>query len=242
MTDETDETDEGTLEQRLPGYRYGIVLFLLLATFIFECGAFSGVWAGFFTVTLQCATLLAAFLAAGVSRRLMRIASFVSLGALGAALVAALLDSNFESGWYLALSFLLVLAAPVVIVRSIIRRRVVDIRTVLGALCIYVMLGMLWAFLFGAVGSFSSTPFFTQTNNATSADYVYFSFVTLTTTGYGDLTAISGLGRAVAVLEALSGQLYLVTIVSLLVAQIAKSALPGLREKAGDAAAPRDES
>jgi len=234
------DPDEGTIEERLPGFRYGIVLLLLLATFIVEASAYDGAWYRVVTVALDGLTLVAAFLASGVNRHLMRIACVVAILAVVAAVVAAANDTSSTGAVFAILSFLLVIAAPVVIARAIIRRGVVDIHTVLGALCIYVMLGMLFAFLYGSIGASISEPFFAQTTNATSADYLYFSFVTLTTTGYGDFTAATGLGRAVAVLEALSGQLYLVTIVALLVARMATSAMPRLREKDDVPAAPPD--
>jgi hypothetical protein len=79
---------------------------------------------------------------------------------------------------------------------------------------------MFFAFLFTGIGNAASGPFFAQEVHATSADYQYFSFVTLTTTGYGDLTAAGNLGRSFAVLEALTGQIYLVTIVALLVSNL----------------------
>lgn len=218
------------VQERLAGFRYGIVLLLLFATFIVESAGGTGVWERVVTVGLQAATLVAAFVAAEVGHRLMRIAIIVAFVAFLTSLIAALTDSQTESGWFLVLSFLLVFTAPVVIARSIVRRGVVDIHTVMGALCIYVMLGMLWAFVFGAVDSFAPEPFFAQTAHATSADYLYFSFVTLTTVGYGDLTAAGGLGRALAVLEALVGQLYLVVIVALLVARMA-TRTPRVREK-----------
>ena len=234
------DSDEGTLEARLPGFRYGIVLLLLLATFIVEASAYDGAWYRVVTVALDGLTLVAAFLASGVNRHLMRVAWVVAILAFVAAVVAAANDTASTGAVFAILSFLLVIAAPVVIARAIIRRGVVDIHTVLGALCIYVMLGMLWAFLYGSIGASISEPFFAQTRTASSADYLYFSFVTLTTTGYGDFTAATGLGRAVAVLEALSGQLYLVTIVALLVARMATSAMPRLREKEDAPAAPPD--
>ena len=77
----------------------------------------------------------------------------------------------------------------------------------------------LWV-LTGAVGTIQSDPFFAQQAHATVADYLYFSFVTQTTVGYGDLTAAGGFGRALAVLEALIGQLYLVTVIALLVSNL----------------------
>jgi hypothetical protein len=79
---------------------------------------------------------------------------------------------------------------------------------------------MFFAFLYTGIGNAMSHPFFAQQQHATSADYQYFSFVTLTTTGYGDLTAAGNLGRSFAVLEALTGQIYLVTIVALLVSNL----------------------
>lgn len=223
------DPDEGPLEQRLPGYRYGIVLLLLFGTFVLESAGFEGPWARTATVAFQGATLVAAFSASGVNRHLMRIAGVVAITALATSIVAASTDSQASGALFGVLSFLLVFAAPVVIARAIVRRGVVDIHTVLGALCIYVMLGMLFAFTYATVGHLISDPFFAQKADASSADYLYFSFVTLTTTGYGDLTAAGGLGRAVAVLEALAGQLYLVTIVSLLVARMATSAMPRRR-------------
>ena len=65
-------------------------------------------------------------------------------------------------------------------------------------------------------------PFFVQEATATTADYLYFSFVTLCTVGYGDLTAAGGLGRAMAVFDALIGQIYLVTVLALLVSQLGR--------------------
>jgi hypothetical protein len=79
---------------------------------------------------------------------------------------------------------------------------------------------MLFAFVFGAIGAFSSEPFFAEQTSQTVADYLYFSFVTLCTVGYGDLTAREGLGRATAVIEMLTGQLYLVTVVALVVSRM----------------------
>ena len=114
----------------------------------------------------------------------------------------------------------LVVLAPIAIARSAVRRRVVDVRTILAALCIYVLFAMMWAFVYTMFGNLGSADFFAQTHLPTSADYLYFSFVTQLTVGYGDLTAATNAGRACAVLEALLGQLYLVTIVAVLVSRI----------------------
>lgn len=93
--------------------------------------------------------------------------------------------------------------------------------TILGALSIYLLIGTFFAALFRAVAAFSNEPFFV-TKAARTVDYLYFSFVTLTTTGYGDLTARTDLGRMLAVTEALLGQLYLVSVVALVVGNIGR--------------------
>ena len=110
--------------------------------------------------------------------------------------------------------------APIAIAWSVFRRGVIDERTILAALCVYVLLGMLWAYVYTVIGNFGSSAFFAQAVQPTSADFLYFSFITLLTVGYGDLTAAGNLGRACAVLEALFGQIYLVTIVALLVSRL----------------------
>ncbi len=200
-------------------YRFGLVLLLLLVTFVvLMTGGTSG-WLRPVTVVLTGATLLAALVAADASRRVRRLAtvavaiasltslSLVTLGKSGAALQGIL-----NAG--------LVVFAPIAIARSVLRRRVIDIRTILAALCVYVLIGMLWAFVYSAVGNTGSRDFFAQPGARTSADYLYFSFITQLTVGYGDLTAAGNLGRSLAVLEALLGQIYLVVIVAVLVSRL----------------------
>jgi hypothetical protein len=219
---------EGGSEARLPAYRYGIVLLLLFATFIFLAIGPTGDWVPLVAVVLQGATLLAALSASGSSRRLWRIALVVVVISLVSATIGLIIGDKNLTGSLFVLNLLLVAGAPIVIVHALVRRRVIDIQTVLGAVCVYVLLGMLWSFAYAAIGTIQSAPFFAQQAHATVADYLYFSFVTQTTVGYGDLTAANGFGRALAVLEALIGQLYLVTVIALLVSNLA----PGRRRRA----------
>jgi hypothetical protein len=215
------EEAESRVHTHVPEYRFGVVLLLLFATFVFLASGPTGDWVAVVAVVLQGATLLAALSASGVSRGLWSLAVAVVLVALVAAGWQVVAGGDKVSASLFLLGLLLVGAAPVVIVRSLIRRGVIDLRTVLGALCVYVLLGMMWSFAYTAIGTLASEPFFEEQATATVADYLYFSFVTLTTVGYGDLTAASGFGRALAVLEALIGQIYLVTVIALLVSQLA---------------------
>jgi drug/metabolite transporter (DMT)-like permease len=210
---------ESWLEGNLPGYRFGLVLVLLLITFVFMASALQGAWVAVVATALQGLTVLAAFRASEVSRRLFRFAVFVVAVALLGALGSQFFDSSSDSkGAFYLLSALMVAAAPIAIARALWKRPVIDVHTVLGAICIYVLVGMMFAFTYATIDLLGSDPFFVQTNFATTADYLYFSFVTITTVGYGDFTAASGLGRALASLEALLGQVYLVTVVAAIVA------------------------
>jgi Ion channel len=200
-------------------YRFGLVLTLLLATFVFLMAASTSKWVRPVSVALTGATLLAALFAADVSPRLRRLAALVaSIAFVGSFSLVALGRSGEGAG--ALLNACLVAVAPIAIARSVLRRRVIDVQTILAALCVYVLFGMLWAYVYSAIGNFGSSAFFAQAiQQPTSADFLYFSFITQLTVGYGDLTAAGNLGRACAVLEALLGQIYMVTIVALLVSR-----------------------
>ena len=87
----------------------------------------------------------------------------------------------------------------------------------LGALCAYVLLGLLFAFVYLAVDELREAPFFAQEGPHAQSEFLYFSFVALTTLGFGDLSPAVGLPQALTVLEALTGQIFLVTLVARLV-------------------------
>jgi hypothetical protein len=91
---------------------------------------------------------------------------------------------------------------------------------VLGALCVYLLGGLLFAYLFFLIDVHDQGHFFVQATNPPNADFLYFSMVTLTTLGYGDLTASESVGKMLAVTEALAGQMYLVSVVAVLVSRI----------------------
>jgi hypothetical protein len=108
------------------------------------------------------------------------------------------------------------------VARDMFQRRVVDIQTVLGALSLYILVGFFFASMFSLTADAGSGPFFSRGDDGTPADHLYFSLTTLTTTGYGDLAAVAGVGRAFAVFEVVLGELYLVTVIAILVAVAAR--------------------
>jgi hypothetical protein len=90
-----------------------------------------------------------------------------------------------------------------------------------GAVCAYLLLGLMWAAAYAFVAQIVAKPFSVAMDagdtKAAIAHFVYFSFVTLTTVGYGDIAAIHPLARTLVTMEALTGQLYPAIIIGSLV-------------------------
>jgi hypothetical protein len=181
-----------------------------MVTIVWPPGAFGA----FITAALDGACVLVAIGSPGIgpARRWIVLAavllSVAVAGLASSSLLAAARD--FLNAGVIAL-------LPLVIVVRFRRALYVNAQTVLGAVCVYVVIGMLFANVDSGVGHLSSRPYFAGTSSATSSQYMYFSLITLSTVGYGDLTPGLGVGRALAVTEALMGQLYLVTVIALLV-------------------------
>jgi len=91
---------------------------------------------------------------------------------------------------------------------------------IMGAACAYILLGMLWAFAYYLVESFHPDSFRAVEKPVDDLwNFYYYSFVTLTSVGYGDIVAITKSARGLSIIEAIMGQLYLAIMVSWLVGQ-----------------------
>jgi hypothetical protein len=120
-------------------------------------------------------------------------------------------DAPTTRGIVSLLSCLLYLIAPVAIVRHLVSRRGVDQETMFGAVAAYLMIGMFFAFTFRTIGVIQEGPFFGPQGDGAMPQFLFFSFTTLTTTGYGNLIPAANPGQTFAVLEMLIGQLFLIT-------------------------------
>jgi hypothetical protein len=204
--------------------RFGLLLVFITASFLVEGTISKSGWDQAIVTTLLGVTLLLAFWAGDMPpRRLRRACAVVVLGVAAAIVAVGTGDHTGEGIGRLASAALVGLAPPAIavgVVRSLRKHRGVTVEAVLGALCIYLLAGMFFGFVYGAVDNLGGDPFFAGGVDATPARSVYFSFATLTTVGYGDLTARTDLGHTLAVMEALLGQLYLVTVVSVGVANL----------------------
>jgi hypothetical protein len=201
--------------------RYGVVVVLLGICYITSVMAEGA--GGITTVMLvQLLTLWITF-TVSESPNASRIAGIacivVAVLVLGAAVFGVIMEFDERVlRVFSLLSVALYLVAPLLILRHLIRRREVDARTILGAVAIYLMLGMMFAFSYRAISVWQPDPaFFGANGRGDNADYLFFSFITLTTTGYGDLVPETNPGQTVAVFEAIVGQLFLVTALAKIV-------------------------
>ena len=165
-------------------------------------------------VVLQVLTVSLALRVSRARRVVVAIATIALAYAVVVSVVALFSDeSNLTRGLLFLASAVLYFLAPLSILRAIVMQRDVDQETVLGAIDAYLFVGMFFAYAYQAIGAFEA-PFFTGGVEVTVARALFFSFTTLTTTGYGNLVPASQVGQTVAVGEMLVGQLFLVTAVA----------------------------
>jgi len=219
--------------QRSPRFAdsFGLVLVLLIVSYFVSAVAGDHVYGRVVMLLVLATTTWLALRASQVERRLLRLAvALIPLATLaGIVLVLAGNDATAKdvSG---ALVCLLVVVAPVAIVKRLATHPVINLNTFYGAVCVYLLIAMFFATAFALISALSGHPFFAQINAAQTIDYLYFSFTTITTVGYGDLTAAGGVGRMTAVLEAVFGQLYLITVVALVVQNLGQERREKLRK------------
>jgi hypothetical protein len=197
---------------------YASLLVLLIANFILLQLVDDRRWGALGSTLLSAAALVVAISDPAAGETIKR-RHALSIGAavLLAPLVLFITSPSIVGLTYLLPVALLVTATLPVTVSRVLQHRRVTRETVLGALCVYVLVGLLFAFVFLAVNEFSDRPFFVQPGSHAQSEFVYFSFVALTTLGFGDLSPSIGLPQALTALEALLGQVFLVTLVARLV-------------------------
>ena len=199
-----------------------MVLALIVVSFAFAATASDATWTTGVLVVLQGLTLIAAIWTSGLARtRSWLVFGLAMLTiAIALAVVSSAAGGADLTGAVGLVSALFIICVVVVIVRSIAWSPEVNAEIILGAICVYVSIGMIFLFAYGAVADIGSSAFFAQGGDGTRALRLYFSYVTLATLGYGDYTPATNIGHMLAVVEALLGQLYLVTVVALLVARL----------------------
>ncbi len=201
-------------------HSYRVVLILIGVTVLFVELAGEARWTTAVLLLLGAATLAAAMWTSGLARAGSR-AMIVLVAA--STVLAVMLPFTTHNALYGAAALatgLLIVATVVAIAVGVLDQSEVNAQSVTGAICIYLLFGLVFMFLYSGIALLGSGDFFAQGTDGTRAVRLYFSYVTQTTVGYGDYTPAGNLGHALAVLEALIGQLYLVTVLALLVSEM----------------------
>lgn len=204
------------------GYGLTLVLTILTVGCLALLGTSGG--GGLLSVCLTGATLLFALHTSQARPRVLRTAQvLVGAAILVSALAIVFGDGRLAEEATSVIGFTIAAAVPFVIFGRITRSAEITYRLVIGALVVYLLLGLCYSYVFELIALVTGTPFFVQTATPITANYIYFSYTTLSTVGYGDFTAATGLGQMVSISEALFGQLYLVSIVAIMVGNIGRS-------------------
>jgi len=198
-------------------YRY--VLMMIVVVFAFTATAPDTNWTRSVIVFLQSATLVVALWTSGLTKY-----ARLSLSVVGVAIALSVLlvvtPSAALTGAVGIFELVLTLGIAAIVAFGIIDQGEVNAQSVTGAICVYLLLGLAFTFVYGALAALDSGPLFVQGSDGTLALRLYYSYITLTTVGYGDYTLGSNFGHMLAIIEALAGQLYLVTVVALLVSRM----------------------
>jgi len=200
--------------------RYALAAVLIVVTIITTAIGGDHRWGQFVLVIVESATLIVILHASNVRRRTIKIVTVTVLVLAFFTAISITLDRQSVGPAFVggAIAF----AGPVVILRRIRDHARIDIETIAASLCIYLLAGIFFSYVYRIIDAIEG-QFFAQKASAPAVDFIYFSFTTLTTTGYGDFTAGTSLGRMLAISEALVGQIYLVSVVALLVANLGRT-------------------
>ena len=218
MTAPSTQRDPGPDEEaRTSSGRFGLLLFFLICAYLLSAFA-AGRWVTLVQVLLFNGTVLLALRNLRMAGYPARLAAVLVL--VGSAVIITLLYTTDDGTGIAGIwAGLILLAAVVMIVQRVFIFASVTAQSIYGVLSAYLIVGLMFSAFFAALDRFAGGSFFADGQPANAQTLQYFSFTTLTTLGYGDFTAAGNVARAVAVLEALTGQIFLATLVARLVAQ-----------------------
>jgi hypothetical protein len=198
-------------------FRYGAVFVLTLVVVVFLIVAPATDWSHAVAFALESMALVIVVATSRTRADVRRVRT--AAGTLAAAAWALAVASGVLPTWLvLAAGGVVSIAIPLALVGGLIRlvrTHGVTLQAVAGSLAIYLLVGLAFAWVIALVDRFDPGSY--RGAEGAGGAWVYFSFTVLTTTGFGDVTAATPLGRALAVVEMLAGQLYLVTVIGVLV-------------------------
>jgi Ion channel len=208
-------------------YRYGLVLMLTVLSVGIQMALPDTPASLLLQATMMAATVLTALFAEGATRaqwRRLIVVIAVAMVALIAASIAG--RGSTERGIMYSLSGVLAASGAIIVVRGVVAgirsEQRVSLHSVLGVVTVYLLAGLIFAFVYSLMSTIAGSPVLSHLGADQHAEQVYFSFITLATVGYGDIVPIVSAARMTAVFEGLFGQLYLVTVVAVIVSNASR--------------------
>jgi hypothetical protein len=196
---------------------FGLVFLLVLTTYVLTSLLANHGWAAVILTVATSATSVIALTSSHAAPRLVRGAIGLSGLTIGLAAIAAASDERTWLNFASAIQIGLLAIAMAAVLHRVVTTAEVGSRTILGAISVYTVLGILFTFLYGTIERIQDGPFFAGIPHPAGSDFLFFSYTTLTTTGYGNLVPGGQPGRMLAGLEMMIGQIFLVTLVAGLV-------------------------
>ena len=196
---------------------FGLVLLLVLLTYVLTSLLGDRGWEAVLISLTTSATSIVALTSSHAQPRLIRAAIWISALTVSLAVVAAASGANVWLNVSTAIQVVLLAVAMAAVLRRVVGNAGADSRTILGAISVYTVFGLLFTSLYAFVARVQDGPFFEGHAHAGGSDFIFFSYTTLTTTGFGDLVPGGQPGRMLAGLEMMIGQIFLVTLVAGLV-------------------------
>ncbi|HTR72590.1 MAG TPA: potassium channel family protein [Solirubrobacteraceae bacterium] len=206
-------------------YRYGLVLALTVLSLGAQMLLPDTPASQLAQALLMAATVVTALYAEGATAKQWRRAgALVGVAVVGLIAVSIAGRGSTERSIMFGSGGILALAGAVIVARGVVGgirvERRVTLHSVMGALTVYLLAGLVFAFCYAVMDEIAGTAVLSNLGADKHAEEVYFSFVTLATVGYGDIVPTAAAARMTSVLEALFGQLYLVTIVAVIVSNV----------------------
>jgi hypothetical protein len=206
--------------------RYGALLLLILADCVvfFSTGREGiGKWV---PAAMMGATVIFGLRTSRVGGWIAHVARVLTGILLVGVALSVAIGSSRLGGWSSIVGALAVATLTIGVLWRVLRHEYVTVQTIFGAICVYVLFGLVFAFLEYGINNATGNPFFAQSAAPNLANHLYFSFVVLTTLGFGDLTPATNVGKALVSFEALLGQVFLVTLVARLVSLYGTEPVP----------------
>jgi hypothetical protein len=196
---------------------FGLVLVLVLVTFVLTSLIGNTGLGSVLIMAATASTSVVALTSSHAPPHYVHIAIYLSALSLLLSIVSAISGAALWLNLGAIVQVTMLAVAMVSVLIRVVTAAEVSLRTILGAISVYTVLGLLFGFAYEAIARVQGSPFFEGAPHVHHGDFLFFSYTTLTTTGYGDLVPAGQPGEMIATFEMLIGQIFLVTLVAGLV-------------------------